>query len=982
MFPEVVKSGKTQAPTKLGSGVDRAVVTTGKVVADDDDARCANKMDPSMRVLLKRTENMVEEARKATRKTKSKKKGKTPIVIQNDNVEGVQETVNTGYGPIDTIHEAEEEEHDYDITDEWEQSAAGGGSSSTTSRAATARTTTRPSSRQLHSSSSTRGAKSPSGRSNSPHSRAPSAQGRDRPHSRAASTGSPKRPPSRSTVTELFAMSPEDVVQQQKLLTDMGWTQQRVHEGEKEVARGASRSKAKRKDEEEGGEEAEAEGAVGAHTTLEWQNELARHILSMYATTTAAQHMPESRAILEFVDTKRSGSVNITSHELFPGGGGAGEVSFESLVQEEIVATKLARASSKARLLGLKPKDSTIPVESRATTVDTSAVVATTDSENFSKLETLQPHKHSKAPKFPTKGGEGVHPKAIQSSGANRVPLPGDVTMLRGHDGEPVPARPMGPPKCFPVWFVGTGDVYSDWSALSVSKVIDGVKLQAQLQVMSENREFWKYLGVVEAIINRYYKVVLERETQLVEERKLLASVEAQAAFAQSMESRSPSPQRGRSSSRSPSRSPRRSPSRSPSRSPVRTATEDRPTTTTSSQSPSHSRSQSRSQSQSQSQSQSRAQSVMGHSRSASPDWAPLPSSKMLSRKSFAEINTEDWGAGTGSEFFSADQPLSQEATGILGADAPSVVTVDPNPTLKDRVNIGVFWLQLVSTGVAMVTLSVEDKKYDLAMNMLQRLERWSTREDLLTHKQRLIARACTLDAFAYYFFRRRKLFASLRHTKLAAALHEKLRNNDGIAAGLLQVAVVECFQAKFKECHKTIYQFLAMIEDGRLAFQTATPRQLCLVAVGYHNLAVVQLKMQHSDLAAKSSQNARKIARLCLSTSTRFLATFQMTHDAASKDMGFHIKHRPGAAGYGGELENAGDSTLGVLNRMTEDFFKTVPDMVSDNFSSAPIVRETAGRHSDRHTGRQLTRQLVHNDCTRRLYTLQCKTVHGDSAR
>jgi len=38
----------------------------------------------------------------------------------------------------------------------------------------------------------------------------------------------------------------------------------------------------------------------------------ARHILSVYASTTAATptHLPASRAILEFVDTKRSASVD------------------------------------------------------------------------------------------------------------------------------------------------------------------------------------------------------------------------------------------------------------------------------------------------------------------------------------------------------------------------------------------------------------------------------------------------------------------------------------------------------------------------------------------------------------------------------------------------------------------------------------------------------------------------------------------------
>ena len=56
------------------------------------------------------------------------------------------------------------------------------------------------------------------------------------------------------------------------------------------------------------------------------------------------------------------------------------------------------------------------------------------------------------------------------------------------------------------------------------------------------------------------------------------------------------------------------------------------------------------------------------------------------------------------------------------------------------------------------------------------------------------------------------------------------------------------------------------MVEDGRLSFESATPKQLCLVAISYHNLAVVQLKMLVPDLACKNSQNARKIARLCLS--------------------------------------------------------------------------------------------------------------------
>lgn len=113
---------------------------------------------------------------------------------------------------------------------------------------------------------------------------------------------------------------------------------------------------------------------------------------------------------------------------------------------------------------------------------------------------------------------------------------------------------------------------------------------------------------------------------------------------------------------------------------------------------------------------------------------------------------------------------------------------------------------------------------------------------------------------------------------------------------------------------------------------------------MAYHNLAVVQLKMQHSDLALKSVQNARKIARLCLSASTRYLATFQLTFDAAQTDMGFHVKYRPGPAGYGDALEGANDSTLLAVNRLADDYFKTVPDIDSEGWSAIHAPASSGG--------------------------------------
>jgi hypothetical protein len=81
------------------------------------------------------------------------------------------------------------------------------------------------------------------------------------------------------------------------------------------------------------------------------------------------------------------------------------------------------------------------------------------------------------------------------------------------------------------------------------------------------------------------------------------------------------------------------------------------------------------------------------------------------------------------------------------------------------------------------------------------------------------------------------------------------------------------------------------MVDDGSLSFEEASPEQLCVIAVAYHNLAVAQLKLKMPNLACQNSSNARKIARLCISFSNRWTKTFQYTHDAALEDLKYEFK-------------------------------------------------------------------------------------------
>ena len=52
----------------------------------------------------------------------------------------------------------------------------------------------------------------------------------------------------------------------------------------------------------------------------------------------------------------------------------------------------------------------------------------------------------------------------------------------------------------------------------------------------------------------------------------------------------------------------------------------------------------------------------------------------------------------------------------------------------------------------------------------------------------------------------------------------------------------------------------------------------------------MVQLKLNLPDLACKNSQNARKIARLCLSYSNRWINVFQYTHEIAVADIKWEL--------------------------------------------------------------------------------------------
>ena len=112
------------------------------------------------------------------------------------------------------------------------------------------------------------------------------------------------------------------------------------------------------------------------------------------------------------------------------------------------------------------------------------------------------------------------------------------------------------------------------------------------------------------------------------------------------------------------------------------------------------------------------------------------------------------------------------------------------------------------------------------------------------------------------------------------------------------------------------------MVENGSLAFTDASPDQLCVVAVAYHNLAVSQLKLKAPHLACQSSMNARKIARLCLSFSNRWMSVFQYTHSACTED----LKHEFSLKVAAGEID---DAQLKSIKSLIDQMFDPNPKVI-----------------------------------------------------
>jgi hypothetical protein len=252
----------------------------------------------------------------------------------------------------------------------------------------------------------------------------------------------------------------------QQQLTDIGWNKQHLNDfhGFQSIATQNNGN------EEDGIQE-------GSHTTIEWQNELARHILSMYASTTANTNLNSSKAILKFVDNEGSEAnvMSIIDKTIFDEG--------LKKRNEEEVAKKLKTV--KTLNLSINKGEKKEKALNRSTTSRNSRSMNSIFNGNKNDIDNKK--KNIIDVSRSSVSSSSSRPRPLNSSQSTRDEKRGSVSMVRsnlstpqtrsmkaplsffpngndplraGKGTEPpgevdIPLRMNGPPLCHPVWFIG-----------------------------------------------------------------------------------------------------------------------------------------------------------------------------------------------------------------------------------------------------------------------------------------------------------------------------------------------------------------------------------------------------------------------------------------------------------------------------------------------------------------------------------------------
>jgi len=195
-------------------------------------------------------------------------------------------------------------------------------------------------------------------------------------------------------------------------------------------------------------------------------------------------------------------------------------------------------------------------------------------------------------------------------------------------------------------------------------------------------------------------------------------------------------------------------------------------------------------------------------------------------------------------------------------------------------------WRQAVVASTVFAAKYCDEERWSQALTTLRRAQEMTGSDPHMEPAARRELSGFVLDGFASYYYRRRWLQAALQASQKATRAHASLSQWDHVAKCHLHTACILSRMNKHGEAARTVGKVLRLVEADRLEgdgdSRGASPQKLCLVAVAYHNVAVEHVAAGQGEDACIASQNARRVARLCLGLSGRYAASFEATHAAA----------------------------------------------------------------------------------------------------
>ena len=217
-------------------------------------------------------------------------------------------------------------------------------------------------------------------------------------------------------------------------------------------------------------------------------------------------------------------------------------------------------------------------------------------------------------------------------------------------------------------------------------------------------------------------------------------------------------------------------------------------------------------------------------------------------------------------------------------------------------------WRQLVLMVNSFAIKLIQQRKYPQAIDLLDIAKNLLLYIDVNTSKPTIDElNGFIKDSLAYYYSRRDKPSAALQYITEATTIQKKRRDVLNIVKCHLHRSFILQQLNRYSESTKLLKLILKMVDDGSLDpwYKTGATSSLAvtnedssavsggndlqivlLVAVTYHNLCCLQLLKGQIGDACMNSQNCRRLCRLCLNVSNRYLIQFEETHMKAMNEL------------------------------------------------------------------------------------------------